>query len=179
MQRIVLIGMPGSGKTTVGKSLARALAMPFIDADRELVERTGVSIATIFEIEGESGFRKREAALIAELLARDDLVLATGGGAILDAATRRLMHENAVVIYLRATLDALLERTKKDSARPLLATGNIKEKLSAMLLAREPLYVEAAHFTFDTGRQSPSRLAASIARAIEGRLNRTHSESTQ
>lgn len=176
MERIVLIGMPGAGKTTVGKALAKALSLPFIDADRELVLRTGVSIATIFEIEGEAGFRRREAALIAELLGGDNLVLATGGGAILDNTTRRLMREQSVVIYLRATLDALLERTRKDTARPLLASGNLQEKLSAMMQAREPLYIETAHFTFDTGRQSPTRLASAIAKTLDSRLHCSKSE---
>jgi shikimate kinase len=179
MQRIVLIGMPGAGKTTVGRSLARSLSLPFIDADRELVERTGVSIATIFEIEGEAGFRRRESALIAELLGQGGMVLATGGGAILDPANRQLMHNGAIVIYLRATLDALQDRTRKDSARPLLSNGNLKEKLSAMMLAREPLYMETAHLTFDTGRQSPSRLASVIAKSVDGRVDDKPTETPQ
>lgn len=169
MARIILIGMPGAGKTTVGKALAKVLALNFVDADRELVSRTGVSVSTIFEIEGEAGFRRREAALIAELLLNDALVLATGGGAILDAGTRRLMHESAIVIYLRATLDALVERTQKDASRPLLANGNVRETLGKLLTAREPLYEQTAHLTFDTGRQNPSRLAGAIARALQMR----------
>ncbi|MBL8515905.1 MAG: shikimate kinase [Betaproteobacteria bacterium] len=169
MPRIVLIGMPGAGKTTIGKSLALALSLPFIDADRELIARTGVPIATIFEIEGEAGFRRREAALIADLLERKGLVMATGGGAILSPVTRQLMRESAIVVYLRATLTALIERTQRDSSRPLLANGNLKEKLTAMLAIREPLYEETAHLTFDTGRQSPAKLAGAIARTIETR----------
>ena len=124
MAQIVLIGMPGAGKTTVGKALSRLLDMPFKDADRELAVRTGVSIATIFEIEGEAGFRRREASLMAELLLADDIIVATGGGAVLAAENRELMHGSALVIYLRATLDALVERTQKDASRPLLAGGN-------------------------------------------------------
>ncbi|MDX2218840.1 MAG: shikimate kinase [Burkholderiales bacterium] len=170
MPRIVLIGMPGAGKTTVGKSLANVLSLPFFDADRELVARTGVSIATIFEIEGEASFRRREAALIAELFGREAFVMATGGGAILDSATRTLIHSSAIVVYLRATLGALMDRTQKDSTRPLLADGDLKEKLGALLAMRSPLYEEAAHLTFDTGRQSPSRLAAAIAKVIESRI---------
>lgn len=171
MVRIVLIGMPGAGKTTVGKALAKALSLPFVDADKELVARTGVSISTIFEIEGEPGFRRREAALIRDLMQRDSMVLATGGGAVLDPATRQLMHDSSMTIYLRATLDALIERTKKDSARPLLANGNLLEKLTSMLAIREPLYIETAHLTFDTGKQSPARLANTIAKTIESRLD--------
>jgi shikimate kinase len=171
MARIVLIGMPGAGKTTVGKALAKALSLPFIDADKELVARTGVSISTIFEIEGEAGFRRREAALIAELVEQDALVLATGGGAVLDDGTRRILHDSAIVIYLRATLDALVERTQKDASRPLLAHGNIRDKLAALMSVREPYYQQAAHLTFETGRQSPSRLAGAISRTLEARIN--------
>ena len=171
MPRIALIGMPGAGKTTVGKTLGRLLELPFKDADRELAAHTGVSIATIFEIEGEAGFRRRESALIAELLQLDNLIVATGGGAILSAETRTMLRDAALVIYLRASLDALVERTQKDASRPLLAGGNHREKLAALLSQRESLYRETAHMTFETGRQSPARLAATIASAIQMRLS--------
>lgn len=167
MARIVLIGMPGAGKTTVGKALGRLLGLPFKDADRELATHTGVSVATIFEIEGEAGFRRRESALIAELLQSDNIIVATGGGAILSDQNRERMRNTAVVVYLRATLDALVERTQKDSSRPLLAGGNHREKLAALLSQREALYREIAHMTFETGRQSPTRLAAAIASALQ------------
>lgn len=174
MDQVVLIGMPGAGKTTVGKSLARQLGLTFVDSDKEIVARTGVSIATIFEIEGEDAFRKREAQVIAELLEQGQQVLATGGGAVLNAETRGRLRAQAITVYLRASLDALVERTSKDAHRPLLASGSPREKLAALLTVREPLYREAAHLTFDTGRQSPGRLAASIAQAVRPRLADAH-----
>jgi shikimate kinase / 3-dehydroquinate synthase len=179
MDQVVLIGMPGSGKTTVGKSLARQLGLPFVDSDKEIVARTGVSIATIFEIEGEEAFRKREAQVIAELLAQGRQVLATGGGAILNADTRARLHSTGITVYLRASLDSLVERTSKDAHRPLLASGAPREKLAALMTVRDPFYRETAHLTFDTGRQSPGRLAASIAQAVRPRLadNPSHSQS--
>lgn len=171
MKNVALIGMPGAGKTTVGRALGRLLDMRFLDSDKELVGRTGVSIATIFEIEGEASFRRREAALIAELLEEEGIVLATGGGAILNADTCKVMREKALVIYLRATIDALLDRTQRDTSRPLLAAGSPREKLQALFEVREPLYQAAAHLTFDTGRQSPTKLASHIASIIRPRLD--------
>lgn len=166
MESIALIGMPGSGKSTVGRALARALDMSFVDADKEMLVRTGASIATVFEIEGEVGFRQREATLIRELLCRKDTVLATGGGAILDESTRAALREHTLVIYLRATLDALWERTRRDSARPLLRTADPRSTLADMLGERDPLYAATAHIAFDSGRQSASRLAAQIAASV-------------
>lgn len=163
--------MPGAGKTTVGRALARLLDLRFLDSDRELVARTGVSVATIFEIEGEASFRRREAGIIAELLVQEDVMLATGGGAILNPETCTVMRQSALVIYLRATIDALLERTKRDSSRPLLAAGSPRSLLQQLFEAREPLYQATAHLTFDTGRQSPAKLATHIATVIRPRLD--------
>jgi len=167
MRNIVLIGMPGAGKTTVGRSLARLLDLTFIDSDKELVARTGVPVATIFEIEGEQGFRAREAAVLAELLQRTGLVLATGGGAVLQAANRGLLRNSATVIYLRASLDALWERTRRDTNRPLLRTADPRKTLAELLATRDPLYREAAHVIFDTGRQSAGKLAQQIAASLK------------
>lgn len=167
MQNIVLIGMPGAGKTTVGKALARQLDLAFVDSDKELVARTGVPVTTIFEIEGEQGFRARESALLVELLAQSGLVLATGGGAILSAENRGVLRRGAIVVYLRASLDALWERTRRDSARPLLRTPDPRKTLSELLAAREPLYKETAHVIFDTGRQSANKLAQQIAASLK------------
>jgi shikimate kinase len=163
MRNIVLIGMPGAGKTTVGKALARSLNLTFIDSDKELIARTGVSVATIFEIEGEQGFRARESALLAELLQQPGLVLATGGGAVLQAVNRETLHSGGTVVYLRATLDALWERTRRDNGRPLLRTADPRKTLSDLLTVRDPLYRETAHVIFDTGRQSANKLAQQIA----------------
>ena len=167
MQNIVLIGMPGAGKTTVGKALARLLAMSFVDSDRELVARTGVPVTTIFEIEGEQGFRARESALLVELLHQAGLVLGTGGGAILLAENRAALRGNATVVYLRASLDALWERTRRDTGRPLLRTPDPRKTLADLLATRDPLYRETAHVIFDTGRQSASKLAQQIATSLK------------
>jgi shikimate kinase len=164
---IFLVGMMGAGKTTVGKALARRLGRDFIDCDREIVERTGVPIATIFEIEGEAGFRRRESAVLAELARRQGAVVATGGGVVLAQENRRLMRESGTVVYLHASLDHLHERTRRDVARPLLAKGDRRETLAALLEARDPLYREAAHIVVESGAPSATSLAGRIAQALE------------
>jgi len=160
---IFLVGMMGAGKTTIGRALARKLGLVFVDTDRELVERTGVPVATIFEIEGEPGFRKREAAVLAELATHDGAVIATGGGAILDPENRRVMREHGTVVYLRARLESLWERTRRDTTRPLLATADPRGTLATLLEEREPLYLEAAHLVVDTGPQSATVLVGRVA----------------
>jgi shikimate kinase len=160
---IFLVGMMGAGKTTIGRALARRLGLEFIDTDRELVERTGVPVATIFEIEGEPGFRKRESAILAEMAGRAGAVVATGGGAILAAENRAVMREHGTVVYLRARLESLWERTRRDTNRPLLATPDPRGTLAMLLEQREPLYLEAAHVVIDTGPQSASALVARLA----------------
>jgi shikimate kinase len=164
---VFLVGMMGAGKSTVGKALARRLGREFVDCDREIVERTGVPIAMIFEIEGEAGFRRREAAVLAEFAGRCGAVIATGGGAVLTEENRRLMREHGTVVYLHAALDHLHERTRRDLARPLLATGNRRATLAALLEARDPLYREAAHIVVESGAPSAASLAGRIAEALE------------
>jgi shikimate kinase len=166
---VFLVGMMGAGKSTVGKALARRLGREFVDCDREIVERTGVPVATIFEIEGEAGFRRRESAMIAELATRRGLVVATGGGAVLAEENRRLMHDNGTVVYLHAALEHLHERTKRDSSRPLLARGDRRATLAALLEARDPLYREAAHLVVESGLPGAGVLAGRIAQALEAR----------
>lgn len=163
---IFLVGMMGAGKSTVGKALARRVGREFLDCDREIVERTGVPIATIFEIEGEEGFRRRESAVLADLAARRDVVVATGGGAVLAEENRRLMRERGTVVYLHATLDHLHERTRRDAVRPLLAKGDRRATLAALLEARDPLYREAAHLVVESGAPSAGVLAGRIAEAL-------------
>ena len=163
---VFLVGMMGAGKTTLGKSLAQRLALDFVDTDKVLVERTGVPIATIFEIEGEAGFRRRETTVIAELARGKACVVATGGGAILADDNRRAMRENGIVIYLRARLESLWERTRHDSTRPLLATSDPRATLAHLLEHRDPLYREAAHLIMDTGSQSASSLVTRVVTAL-------------
>ena len=170
---IYLVGMMGAGKTTLGKALAQRLRHEFLDADRVLVERTGVPVATIFEIEGEEGFRKRETALLAELAVREHCVIATGGGAVLAEANRRLMRESGTVVYLRARLESLWERTRHDSTRPLLSTPEPRVKLAELLERREALYRDAAHVVVDTGAQSAATLVNRVLAAL-----RAHQAST-
>src|SRR5438105_3047637 len=158
MTNIFLVGMMGAGKTTLGRALAQRLEREFVDTDRLLVERTGVPVATIFEVEGEEGFRRRESAILAEIAASHARVVATGGGVVLLEANRRLMREAGTVVYLRARLDSLWERTRHDSTRPLLAAPNPRARLGQILEEREPLYREAAHVVVDTGSQSASTL---------------------
>jgi len=163
---IFLVGMMGAGKTTLGKALARRLQREFVDTDRVLVERTGVAVATIFEIEGEAGFRKRESALLVELAAGENAVIATGGGVVLVEENRKVMRERGTVVYLRARLESLWERTRHDSSRPLLATPDPRATLTTLLDQREPLYLEVAHLVVDTGPQSPSALATRLAATL-------------
>ena len=163
---IFLIGMPGAGKSTLGKALAKRLGLTFIDADQEMGSRTGVSIATIFEIEGEAGFRVRETQLMAELVTANSIVLATGGGAILSSESRKALRNNGIVVYLRASLDDLSTRTARDTKRPLLQGDNPVEALRSMLDIREPLYNETAHIVVDTGRQHATKLADQIVEQL-------------
>ncbi len=155
----------GAGKTTVGRRLAKALKRRFIDCDRELERRTGATIALIFDIEGEAGFRLREKRLIDELTLMDDVVLATGGGAILDADNRTYLRERGYTVYLHAPLAALLARTRNDTNRPLLNTDNRADRLRQIVVAREPLYRETAHLDIDTGVSSLQEIVTQICDA--------------
>ena len=171
-RNIYIIGMPGAGKSTIGRSLAKSLQLTFIDADHALTERTGVPITTIFELEGEAGFRQRETALIAELSTRTEILLATGGGVVLREENRALLRASGVVIYLRAKLDDLWARTQHDSKRPLLRTENPRAVLAKLLEAREPLYAEIADLVVETtGYPKVTRLARDIAdRLVQNQL---------
>ena len=150
----ILIGLMGAGKTTVGRHLARLTGRTFHDSDHEVESRTGVRVTTIFELEGENRFREREKAVIAELMQRDGIVLATGGGAVLDPDNRAALKAGGTVIYLRATIDDLLIRTAHDKSRPLLQTGDPRAKLEALFAVRDPLYREIADVVVDTSRQN-------------------------
>jgi shikimate kinase len=156
---IFLIGLMGAGKTSVGKLLARRLGRTFIDSDQEIERATGVRVPVIFEIEGEVGFRARESRMLAELANRPNIVLATGGGAILAPENRKLLAEHGIVVYLRASPHDLWQRTRHDRNRPLLRNIDPLGTLSRLFDERDPLYREIAQVTVDTGNQSLSSLA--------------------
>jgi 3-dehydroquinate synthase len=159
---IFLVGLMGAGKTTIGRMLARRLGMRFADSDHEIEARTGASVPWIFEIEGEPSFRKREAEMIRELTAGSGLVLATGGGAVLNPDSRRLLAERGTVIYLRASVNSILARTAHDKNRPLLQTADPRRKLEDLTAQREPLYREIADIVIDTGRPNVQSMVQTI-----------------
>ena len=161
-KNLYLVGMPGAGKSTVGKVLARQLGLPFVDADQEMLKQTGVAIATIFELEGETGFRHRETLLIDQLCRREGILLATGGGAVLTGQNRQILGQTGIVIYLHASLDHLWQRTRHDSRRPLLQADNPRDILKALLDFRDPLYRQTADVIVESGRQSANKLAHEI-----------------
>jgi shikimate kinase len=156
---IFLVGLMGAGKTSVGKLLARRLGKTFLDSDHEIERVTGVRIPVIFEIEGEAGFRARESRMLAELANQSNIVLATGGGAVLSEQNRRLLLRRGIVVYLRAAPQDLWARTRHDRNRPLLQTANPLATLSELFSERDPLYREIAHVIVDTGNQSVSSLS--------------------
>ena len=147
---LFLTGPMGAGKSTIGRQLAKQLGLPFHDSDHEIESRTGVDIPLIFELEGEAGFRKREVAVIDELTRLPNIVLATGGGAVLDPANREHLKTRGRVIYLHTSVNHQLKRTRKDRNRPLLQTGNPRKKLEELMSFRDPLYREIAGIVIDT-----------------------------
>ncbi|MDE2388853.1 MAG: 3-dehydroquinate synthase [Betaproteobacteria bacterium] len=148
-----MVGMMGAGKTTIGKTLASSLNKEFADSDHEIQERTGVKIPVIFEIEGETGFRKRETEALLELAKKRNIILATGGGAVLHPGNRQILRQNGIVIYLRASVSDLYRRTRHDKNRPLLQTQNLYARLNELYLQRDALYRETAHIIIDSGKQ--------------------------
>lgn len=146
-RNVYLVGLMGAGKTTVGKALAKRLGYRFVDSDHEVELRTGVSLATIFEIEGEDGFRRREAQLIAELAELSRHVVATGGGSVLRPENRLALRSSGTVVYLDVPLNTLHERTRHDRKRPLLQVSDPRQKLRELLAQRDPLYREVADVT--------------------------------
>jgi shikimate kinase len=141
----------GAGKTTIGRQLARTLKLPFYDSDKAIEESTGVDIPTIFEFEGEEGFRDREHKMLQQLTKMDGIVLATGGGAVLREENRQLLKENGFIVYLQCSVDRILERTRRDTQRPLLNTDNPRERIETLFAQREPLYLSCADYKIDTG----------------------------
>jgi shikimate kinase len=157
----------GSGKSTIGRQLAKKLGKTFFDSDKEIETRTGVSISWIFEMEGEDGFRERESKIIDELTEQENVVLATGGGAILSEENRQHLHERGMVIYLSATAEQLYRRTAKDKKRPLLQTGDRRKKIEALLVERMPLYQKVAHITLRTSNKSIQHTVNELIKRIK------------
>ncbi len=166
---VFLVGMMGAGKTTVGRMIARRLKLRFVDSDLEIEARCGVKIPVIFEIEGEAGFRAREAQVIGELCREAGIVLATGGGAVLSAESRESLSGGGTVVYLRARAEDLYERVKHDKNRPLLATADPLARLRELFVQRDPLYREVADIVVDTGSQSVQVLARALLDKLEER----------
>ena len=161
------MGLPGSGKTTIGRQLARRLGQPFVDSDHEIEHRLGCSIREFFAREGEDSFRKQEQQVIDELTQTHQGVIATGGGAVLREVNRRHMHERGQVIYLRSTPEDVFRRVRHDTARPLLQVDDPLNRLRTLFEARDPLYREAAHFVIETGRPSVAMLVNMICMQLE------------
>jgi shikimate kinase len=173
---IFLVGMMGAGKTSVGRVLAKRLQKTFYDSDHVIEDRTGVKIPLIFEIEGEPGFRVRESAVVDELTALRDIVLATGGGAVLSEKNRDRLRTRGTVVYLRASVRDLLNRTRHDKNRPLLQAADPRTRLTELYEKRDPLYREVAHVTVDTGNQS---IASLINRLCQLLLETRSEQQTQ
>lgn len=164
---LILVGMMGSGKTTIGRALAKHLGKTFVDSDEEIQHRTGVTIPHIFDVEGEAGFRLRETAAIRELVGRHDLVLATGGGAILAEQNRDMLGSNGIVIYLKTNVHDLWQRTRHDRNRPLLQTADPRAKLAELFEQRDPLYRQVADISMPSGKQSVQALMLHLVEEIE------------
>jgi shikimate kinase len=165
-ENIFLVGLMGAGKTSVGKLLAQRLGKDFYDCDHEIEDATGVKIAVIFEIEGESGFRARESKMLGELATRGNALVATGGGAVLSAPNRKLLADKGIVVYLRAAPADLWRRTRHDKHRPLLKTEDRMTRFEQLFAERDPLYLEIADIIVDTGSQSLGALASRLERKI-------------
>ena len=164
---IFFVGLMGAGKTTIGKLLAKKLKKTFYDTDHEIEKKLGVKVSVIFELEGEEGFRKRETQMIDELTNKKDIILATGGGAVLSEENRRLLKERGKVIYLNAKPQHLAKRMAFDKDRPLLQQGNMLDTLNHLYQERHPLYLGVSSFVVDTGQQKTQ----TIINKIESLLN--------
>ena len=164
---LFFVGPMGAGKTTIGRRVAELLGLPFFDLDHEIEAHCGADIPLIFELEGEAGFRQREGAALAELAARDGIALATGGGAVLAEANRRVLHERGFVVYLETTVTEQLARLARDRKRPLLAAPDRRERLLTLMAQREPLYRQLADYTLPAGhRGNTAQVAQRLASAL-------------
>lgn len=169
---LVLVGPMGAGKTSIGRRLAERLGLPFVDADRRIEAQTGATVATIFDCEGEAGFRARERALLGELLAARGQVVATGGGAVLDPENRRILRERGFVLHLHADVPAQLARLARDRSRPLLLREDREAVLRRLAEERAPLYAEVADLRYDTSGLSCAEAAPALAALLATRWKR-------
>lgn len=164
---VFLVGPMGAGKSSIGRQLAKRLRLQFVDSDKELEQRTGVDIPTIFEFEGEPGFRRREAAVLDELTRREGIVLATGGGSVLGAQNREWLRERGTTVYLGASVETQLNRTAHDRNRPLLRKGDPRKTLTELLEIRHPLYLNVADFRIDTDQESVATIVGRISHWVQ------------
>ena len=173
---LFLVGPMGVGKTTIGRVLADSLGLEFFDSDREIEMSTGADIPWIFDVEGESGFRIRETRMIEQLTQGKNIVLATGGGAVISAENRERLKARGVVIYLRAPISQQIARTSRDKTRPLLQTANPEQKIRELMELREPLYQEVADMVVDTYRRSPKTVSQEIYKQLKVELGGSQTE---
>ena len=166
-KNVFLVGPMGVGKTTIGRVLADQLGLEFFDSDREIEANTGADIPWIFDVEGESGFRAREVKMIDELTRRKRIVLATGGGAVLDPKNRKRLAKRGQVVYLRASIRQQVERTSRDKNRPLLQTADPEKKIRELMKIRDPLYRDVADVVIDTNRRNPRTISQEICNQLE------------
>lgn len=168
-ENIYLVGMPGAGKSTVGRHLARRLHRQFVDADHEIEVRTGLRIPVIFETEGETGFRDHESRVLADLAQQSNLVVATGGGAVIRPENRAELKKNGMVIYLRVAPRVLFERTRQDTNRPLLQVSNPLMRIEELFAQRDPLYQDVADLVMTSGGGSVFHLVTQVERELRKR----------
>ena len=168
-KNIIFVGPMGAGKTTIGRQIAKALGRTFYDSDKEIEKRTGATIPLIFELEKEEGFRIRESAMIKELLTKDNIVLATGGGAVLSEKNRKIMSDHGYVVYLCAPIEQLVRRTARDKNRPLLQTKNPKKTIEDLLAIRDPLYRDVADHVLETDKFTVRQVVSKLQKIIKSK----------
>lgn len=171
-KRIVLVGPMGAGKSTIGRMLARELGYRFLDSDRIIEERCGANIPWIFDVEGEAGFRQRETAMLAELSEVEGTVLATGGGAVMRPENHKLLKRDAIVVYLKTSIDQQVERTRRDRNRPLLQNDDPEAVLRHLFAVRDPIYTELADVVMHTDRKSPRLVVRQLVNRVNPRTPR-------